>query len=576
MMERQYAAAARVREPAAGIETSRGAGGGVRLGRVGSALIQLQRSHGNQYTRRVIELARDGSPGLRLGPADDQYERDADLMAERAVGQAPARRGSASQTQAGEGVTEPGLLRAIQRARGAGQPLPGGIRRPMEQAFGTDLRAVRVHHGTEADQLNQALQARAFTVGTDIFFGRGGYDPGSADGRALIAHELTHVHQQAGPAAGSIQRLVRHSKFKKKTRLTGREGKSAQTFTDIIAGLKTYQHTRDEADLLPIYGTALRWLRSPASANSSRKKYVERLLPDLEKESAGIGDLWRREQAKLKIDTSGLAEEYKLRAKELIDDPDAIRQGAFGVCGMVSILRPTITYDPERFADLAIRALTDPGLDTERWLEIFQKRANPVQKAVGAEFEYLVSQWLVRHGAGTDVEQSVLRRTRGGPVAERKTKPYDQVFEAQVRFSESFGIAGWEDPIGHFATTSGGLNYLLTSVIGAPSSYKIKVQNFWADYQLARERAGDRGQVLASVTDTAFYRQDDPVTTLPLERKSPGAKYIHWVMIEDVHKAGSYFDIRIWTWSRFFDVRVHKNVVGNYFYSFVTASFPQR
>ncbi|WP_287359229.1 DUF4157 domain-containing protein, partial [Moorena sp. SIO3B2] len=54
----------------------------------------------------------------------------------------------------------------------------------------------RVHNDAQSDQLNQSIQARAFTTGKDIFFRQGEYNPGSRGGQELIAHELTHVVQQ--------------------------------------------------------------------------------------------------------------------------------------------------------------------------------------------------------------------------------------------------------------------------------------------------------------------------------------------------------------------------------------------
>jgi hypothetical protein len=53
-----------------------------------------------------------------------------------------------------------------------------------------------VHTDARSDALNRALEARAFTTGQDIFFRSGEYDPGSAAGQALLAHELAHVVQQ--------------------------------------------------------------------------------------------------------------------------------------------------------------------------------------------------------------------------------------------------------------------------------------------------------------------------------------------------------------------------------------------
>ncbi len=92
---------------------------------------------------------------------------------------------------------------AVERARGGGRALDAGIRRQMEPPLGLDLGSVRVHADARADALSRAVHARAFTTGRDIFFRGGQYDPASPDGRALIAHELAHVAQQAaGPVSG--------------------------------------------------------------------------------------------------------------------------------------------------------------------------------------------------------------------------------------------------------------------------------------------------------------------------------------------------------------------------------------
>ncbi|SET75112.1 protein of unknown function [Geodermatophilus poikilotrophus] len=95
---------------------------------------------------------------------------------------------------------------------GSGHPLPRGEREELEARFGQDLSAVRVHTDSAAATLAERLHARALTVGTDIAFAAGEYRPGTADGRMLLAHELTHVLQQtigleqAPPAAAVVQR----------------------------------------------------------------------------------------------------------------------------------------------------------------------------------------------------------------------------------------------------------------------------------------------------------------------------------------------------------------------------------
>lgn len=105
------------------------------------------------------------------------------------------------------GYLQSGLSGAIQRARGSGSPLPEAIRREMEGKFSTNLEAVRVHTGQQADQLSQQLSARAFTIGSDIFFKREAYAPGTTRGRRTLQHELTHVLQQGGQAPRGRLRL---------------------------------------------------------------------------------------------------------------------------------------------------------------------------------------------------------------------------------------------------------------------------------------------------------------------------------------------------------------------------------
>ncbi|BAZ16710.1 hypothetical protein NIES4071_85880 [Calothrix sp. NIES-4071] len=92
---------------------------------------------------------------------------------------------------------------SIKGARGSGQPMADDIRQPMEQAFGADFSGVKIHTDSRSHDLNQSVQARAFTTGSDIFFRQGEYSPGSNGGKELLAHELTHVVQQSG---GAVQK----------------------------------------------------------------------------------------------------------------------------------------------------------------------------------------------------------------------------------------------------------------------------------------------------------------------------------------------------------------------------------
>ena len=84
------------------------------------------------------------------------------------------------------------LENQLRNSQGGGSPLPKEVRSFMEPRFGADFSQVRVHTGNEAVQMNQDLNAQAFTHKQDVFFGSG-KAPGND---ALTAHELTHVVQQ--------------------------------------------------------------------------------------------------------------------------------------------------------------------------------------------------------------------------------------------------------------------------------------------------------------------------------------------------------------------------------------------
>lgn len=89
-----------------------------------------------------------------------------------------------------------GVEQAIESQRGGGQAMSADVQRSFGEAFGADFSNVRIHTGTESDQLNAAVGARAFTTGSDVFFREGEYQPDTSEGKRLLAHELTHTIQQ--------------------------------------------------------------------------------------------------------------------------------------------------------------------------------------------------------------------------------------------------------------------------------------------------------------------------------------------------------------------------------------------
>ena len=97
-------------------------------------------------------------------------------------------------------------LKDMENKIDSGQSLLPSDREFFEERFERDFSKVKIHTGENANKLADELNARAFTLGNDIVFGRGEYNPDSNEGKSLLAHELTHVVQQEGGASEVIQR----------------------------------------------------------------------------------------------------------------------------------------------------------------------------------------------------------------------------------------------------------------------------------------------------------------------------------------------------------------------------------
>jgi hypothetical protein len=111
-------------------------------------------------------------------------------------------------TRPGQGVTPEAREMVAQALETRGQPLPEILRRSLEEQSGRSLSDVRIHTGPESARAAQSLGAEAFTVDRDIHFAAGMYQPESASGRKLIAHEVTHAIQQRGLPAVELERAA--------------------------------------------------------------------------------------------------------------------------------------------------------------------------------------------------------------------------------------------------------------------------------------------------------------------------------------------------------------------------------
>ena len=134
------------------------------------------------------------APPVSRGPSGTSPETEAD----RAVSDALASADHSPVAHAGRATT---TYRLTSRTTG-GRSLPPEQRSPWESRWGFDFSRVRVHTDERSDRDARALRADAYTVGGDIVFAAGRYDPGSVAGQELLGHELAHVVQQSGGGAG--------------------------------------------------------------------------------------------------------------------------------------------------------------------------------------------------------------------------------------------------------------------------------------------------------------------------------------------------------------------------------------
>jgi Domain of unknown function (DUF4157) len=204
---------------------------------------------------------------LRIGAPDDQYEREADRLADQVMheprrvhgvplnspnGTSAVRRKCVSCASSDTALCpeceeelqrQVSPLMARKPAGGAvqsvpqivnnvlssnGQPLEAATRAYFEGRFGHDFSTTRVHADARAAESARAVGARAYTVGPHVVFGTGEYTLETPAGMRLLAHELTHVVQQQGAqmeASGVMQRSpsVCTEKFPQEDKIFGGE-----------------------------------------------------------------------------------------------------------------------------------------------------------------------------------------------------------------------------------------------------------------------------------------------------------------------------------------------------------------
>ncbi len=202
----------------------------------------------------------------RSQPASEREEEVAQLQASR-----PAGEGDASSVA-------PDVESGIRSLRGGGRPLGHSERGFFESRFQRDFSSVRIHDGSRAAELAASVNARAFTLGRDIVFGRGQYSPSTSAGRTLMAHELTHVLQQ--------NRSILRSKpawSEDRSSMSGAPGPSSSASPDQLQP-KLYWEPADMTGT-KTHAAVLGRIRDQNSGNI----FLESPIPHATKEGSGKG-----------------------------------------------------------------------------------------------------------------------------------------------------------------------------------------------------------------------------------------------------------------------------------------------
>ena len=154
----------------------------------------------------------------------------------------------------GEEAVVPSQMESmIQSQRGSGQAMDPITQTAMESSFGADFSSVKIHTDSTAVQMSRDLHAHAFTIGNDIFFNEGRYQPHTKSGAGLLAHELTHVVQQGAAVQNKmVSRLPFSNLFSNNTiaKLSSAGGDAAQQASLYRKEIAQFQKEVPEATLL--------------------------------------------------------------------------------------------------------------------------------------------------------------------------------------------------------------------------------------------------------------------------------------------------------------------------------------
>ncbi len=247
-------------------------------------------------------------------PTTDPLEAEANMAAEQATRNSSPSRAIAGEISAPlrrleDDNTVPAATppHARQALHSPGLPLDSTTRALMEERFGWNFAPVRIHSGPAAAESASLIGAQAYTVGNHIVFASGRLQPGTPEGRHLLAHELAHVTRQSqGVARGTIQ--AQRDPHSAKLKRARRKGVHFKVWIDHPMGpaelmrtfIRQYYHLHKESEVkkkFPLW----HWESFPRQAAAKGKHFINLLVID--PTQTEVEAMSKEERAKLNRET---------------------------------------------------------------------------------------------------------------------------------------------------------------------------------------------------------------------------------------------------------------------------------
>jgi outer membrane biosynthesis protein TonB len=205
-----------------------------------------------QMLQRQAEEEKKDEPVQMLQRQAEEEKKDEPVQAKENVNQTPE--------------VDADLENQIQSKRGSGQPLPPTTRNFFESRFGYDFSKIRLHTDSSASKAAGSLNAQAFTIGQDIFFGAGHYEPDTNKGKWLLAHELTHTVQQQPQPLTAQENPTPDQEVQRQTATTEEKEQIQPKKNSVNQTLPiTATETQVQGDWLPGLDSILNWIADRAA-----------------------------------------------------------------------------------------------------------------------------------------------------------------------------------------------------------------------------------------------------------------------------------------------------------------------